>query len=120
MMCTICGLEYSSPSMGGPGICPSCDCGNFGIAAIQRQAKRIAQLEAALRDISYATAPIASVQNSSHEWIYKRCRDALTAPETACELCEGSCETGHTHYDGTQYSDRKPPCVACGGTGKKP
>jgi hypothetical protein len=32
--------------MGGPTICPACDCGNFGIERIKRQAKRIAELEA--------------------------------------------------------------------------
>lgn len=25
--CTVCGKGYSSPSLGGPGICPSCDVG---------------------------------------------------------------------------------------------
>lgn len=47
MMCKICGLEYASPSFGGPGVCPSCDCGNFGFPQIERQQKRIADLEAA-------------------------------------------------------------------------
>jgi hypothetical protein len=44
-------MEYSSPSMGGPGVCPACDCGHFGLPQIQAQAKRIAQLEAALRGV---------------------------------------------------------------------
>lgn len=43
-LCTICGLTFYNRSMGGPGICPSCDCGNFGLAAIQRQAEEIQRL----------------------------------------------------------------------------
>ena len=27
MHCRVCNMDYSSPSCGGPGICPSCDCG---------------------------------------------------------------------------------------------
>ncbi len=27
MKCNVCGKEYSEPSLGGPGICPRCDCG---------------------------------------------------------------------------------------------
>ncbi len=27
MKCNVCGREYTSPSLGGPGICGSCDCG---------------------------------------------------------------------------------------------
>jgi hypothetical protein len=28
-LCKICGQHFSSASYGGPGICPSCDCGRF-------------------------------------------------------------------------------------------
>lgn len=28
MKCHVCGNEYHSHSLGGPGICPSCDCGH--------------------------------------------------------------------------------------------
>jgi hypothetical protein len=28
-ICTICGLPSKHASMGGPGICPACDCGKF-------------------------------------------------------------------------------------------
>lgn len=27
MKCNVCGKDYTSPSLGGPGICPRCDCG---------------------------------------------------------------------------------------------
>ncbi len=46
MMCNICGIEYDTPSMGGPGICPRCDCGNLETGGIKRQQERIAALEA--------------------------------------------------------------------------
>jgi chromosome segregation ATPase len=35
--CTLCGLEFDSPSMGGPGICPACDC---GISIVETQLRR--------------------------------------------------------------------------------
>jgi hypothetical protein len=42
--CVICGDVGYELSMGGPSICPSCDCGNFGIYVVKRQAKVIAEL----------------------------------------------------------------------------
>lgn len=47
-VCRICGLPFTSASYGGPGICPSCDCGNFGATVVQRQAKAIERLRSAL------------------------------------------------------------------------
>jgi len=55
MLCTICGLRYFNQSCGGPGICPSCDCGNFGAAMVERQGKEITRLRAALERIVGAT-----------------------------------------------------------------
>lgn len=52
MLCTVCGLCYFNMSMGGPGICPSCDCGNFGPLKIQQQAEEIKRLRAALERIT--------------------------------------------------------------------
>jgi hypothetical protein len=45
-LCKICGLYFTEASFGGPGICPSCDCGNFGIGAIERQRLEIERLRA--------------------------------------------------------------------------
>ena len=42
--CVICGATDYNLSMGGPTICPSCDCGDFGMAKVQRLATEIAQL----------------------------------------------------------------------------
>jgi predicted nucleic acid-binding Zn-ribbon protein len=42
--CIICGTTNYSLSMGGPTICPSCDCGDFGLSKVQRQAKEIERL----------------------------------------------------------------------------
>lgn len=42
--CIVCGDVGYSPSMGGPEICPKCDCGHFDAATVERQAKIIAEL----------------------------------------------------------------------------
>lgn len=44
--CVICGLTGYEPSMGGPSICPTCDCGNFGPQLIKRQREEIERLRA--------------------------------------------------------------------------
>lgn len=43
--CIVCGEMDYPLSMGGPTICPACDCGNFGMERIKRQGKRIHELE---------------------------------------------------------------------------
>lgn len=48
--CIICGDINYALSMGGPGICPSCDCGNFGITVVKRQAAEIIRLRAELAE----------------------------------------------------------------------
>lgn len=50
--CVICGATNYALSMGGPTICPSCDCGNFGMPALQRQTQVINSLrsDVAARD----------------------------------------------------------------------
>jgi len=45
-LCTHCGMRFYSRSMGGPGIFPACDCGQFGLTQIKAQGDRIAELEA--------------------------------------------------------------------------
>lgn len=42
--CMICGATGYAPSFGGPMICPSCDCGNFGPDVVKRQGETIAAL----------------------------------------------------------------------------
>ena len=49
--CKMCGLVFFEPSLGGPGICPECDCGNFGPAKIKRQAEYITQLKTRLKEL---------------------------------------------------------------------
>lgn len=101
--------------------------------------KRVGVLEGALNDLlpglilDLRYAEIDDDKDAMESRI-KTVTDALEAPstpaercevgitpnakeETKCEKCEGSGETGHTWHDGTQYSDRNPPCVVCGGTG---
>ena len=42
--CVYCGDTNYANSIGGPMVCPSCDCGDFGVYKVQRQAKIIEQL----------------------------------------------------------------------------
>lgn len=44
--CCICGGINYSLSMGGPTICPKCDCGHFDAATVMQQAKVIELLRA--------------------------------------------------------------------------
>jgi hypothetical protein len=46
--CIICGAKDYALSMGGPDICPSCDCGNFGPEVVKAQAQQITVLNAEL------------------------------------------------------------------------
>jgi hypothetical protein len=43
-LCTVCGLRFFSRSMGGPEICPACDCGFTGQALVEAQRKEIDRL----------------------------------------------------------------------------
>lgn len=47
-LCTICGLHFTEPSFGGPGICPTCDTGFTGATLIKAQAREIICLRTAL------------------------------------------------------------------------
>ena len=42
--CVICAATNYPLSAGGPTICPSCDCGDFGLVKVQRQAAEIERL----------------------------------------------------------------------------
>ena len=54
-VCTMCGRTFSEPSMGGPGICPACDCGLYDPQSLLSHIQRLtaerdalqAQVEAA-------------------------------------------------------------------------
>jgi hypothetical protein len=48
--CSICGDTNYPLSMGGSSICPSCDCGDYGITKVQRQNKRIVELTKQVND----------------------------------------------------------------------
>ncbi len=53
MKCEVCKNEYDSPSLGGPGICPSCDCGNPPIKGLSDTVPNlIAQGKAQIIDTS--------------------------------------------------------------------
>lgn len=42
--CIICGTVNYEPSLGGPDICPSCDCGHFGPDIVRAQGEQIREL----------------------------------------------------------------------------
>lgn len=48
--CVYCGALNYQPSIGGPGICPSCDCGNFGPDVVQRLGNQIEAMRKRLSD----------------------------------------------------------------------
>lgn len=39
--CTICGVAFTEPSFGGPGICPACDCGYDNKEAQRKEIERL-------------------------------------------------------------------------------
>ena len=49
--CIYCGATNFSPSIGGPMICASCDCGNFGPQVVQRQGETITTLRAEIANL---------------------------------------------------------------------
>lgn len=46
--CIFCGKTNYPPSLGGPQVCPSCDCGHFSAATTMGQAKLITELQSSL------------------------------------------------------------------------
>lgn len=56
--CCICGATNYALSMGGPTICPKCDCGHFDAATVTQQAKVIAQLREELAALRSRPAPL--------------------------------------------------------------
>ena len=57
--CTICGCDFSERSFGGPGICPSCDCGIQPVA-MQRAAIEGLRVELAIAEDSLTREKIES------------------------------------------------------------
>ena len=49
--CSICGMQFSVRSYGGPGICPACDCGFTGASMVKAQREEIERLQAEVRDL---------------------------------------------------------------------
>lgn len=46
--CVVCGLKNYALSMGGPTICPACDCGNSSPQTVRAQASEITTLRSEL------------------------------------------------------------------------
>ena len=48
--CTICGCDFSTPSFGGAGICPACDCGIQPVAQQKAEIDELRRQNQALRE----------------------------------------------------------------------
>jgi hypothetical protein len=51
--CEICGETNYQLSIGGPSICPSCDCGNFGPDVVRRLGKVILELRTRIDQLEF-------------------------------------------------------------------
>lgn len=60
--CLICGSFGYSMSMGGPGICPKCDCGHFDAVTVEMQAKAMADLRAEIERLRAALDMIVRLE----------------------------------------------------------
>lgn len=63
--CIYCGAVNYAPSMGGPMICPSCDCGNFGPSVVQRQGETITDLRTQLASEQATSEAACKAQRAS-------------------------------------------------------
>lgn len=69
--CTICGVAFTEPSFGGPGICPACDCG-YDNKETQRK-----EIERLRLQLSRAKKWMQHERGCNHN-IYSPCRCGLT------------------------------------------
>lgn len=56
--CEICGAINYLPSLGGPTICPSCDCGDFGPSRVQKLAALLAAKDARIAELAYTVLKV--------------------------------------------------------------
>lgn len=75
MMCNICHREYSSPSFGGPGVCPACDCG------IHPDTVSVRELTAELAD----TKQLLDQCVLDAQFQFGRCRELDAELATRCQ-----------------------------------
>lgn len=74
--CQICGLTNYLLSMGGPTICPACDCGNTGPIVIKRQRDEITRLRAEVERLDVEKITLAEETHAA-EAERDRLREAL-------------------------------------------
>jgi hypothetical protein len=67
--CIYCGATNYALSMGGPTICPSCDCGNFGAPTVTRQGKEIASLRTRIATLTAALAKCDAALGLTHGFV---------------------------------------------------
>ena len=109
-MCTVCGLRFFRRSMGGPGICPACDCGFTGPALVEAQRKEIERRDQQLKEsVDHETEYMAEIERLKHD--LERAMRNHAADLNTCSSNECSGPLGHhVHRIGPG------PCVYCGHT----
>jgi hypothetical protein len=70
--CMICGKVNYPLSTGGPALCPSCDCGDFGVTVVERQGKEILDLRERL------TMATENTKESFEGYLHRRLGDEYT------------------------------------------
>ena len=84
-LCRICGCTFDSPSFGGPGICPACDCGHQPVEAQRKEIERLktatAQLASALESCVRMLSGIRTVYDDDPvlQRVLSHARTALEA-----------------------------------------
>lgn len=88
--CVICGSTNYALSMGGPTICPSCDCGDFGIERVKRLGRELAstreELQARMKALEEAGA-IMLMANAANK---QRAEQAETRLRTVEKIREAA------------------------------
>lgn len=77
--CVICGNENYLLSAGGPTICPSCDCGNFGMERIKRQGAEIKRLNERIDNLRHYLEKVRGHDPSTSGLKYDSINDLINS-----------------------------------------
>lgn len=66
--CAMCGAEGYELSVGGPNICPACDCGVTAPYVLQKHIKSLTEERDRLRALVERAKPIAAVARQRAAW----------------------------------------------------
>jgi uncharacterized Zn finger protein (UPF0148 family) len=101
--CVICGLTDYPLSFGGPTICPSCDCGDFGPVKIERQRKEIESQRAENERLKEHLATNDRVLDHTSKELAK---DSNLVNELSAEVERLTAERANRYWEG-RYRDEK-------------